>query len=140
MPTRHRTRGRLRVLSPASDWTMNSSYANDAKIGLRIGLASVLIHPREAAARGLAEGDQVELCNEHGRLELIVATTANVPPGVALVHKGRWPKLDPNRANVNILNGGSKSDIGESSSVHGVEAELRPVLAHGSHRVVHEHA
>jgi len=72
---------RLRVLSPASDWTMNSSYANDSKVGLRMKLASVLIHPREAAARGIAEGDKVELCNEHGRLELIAETTSNVSAG-----------------------------------------------------------
>jgi anaerobic selenocysteine-containing dehydrogenase len=132
--------GRLRVLSPASDWTMNSSYANDPKIGLRLRIASVLIHPREAAARNIAEGDKVELCNEYGRLELIAETTSNVPPGIALVHKGRWPKLDPSGANVNILNPGHKSDIGESSSVHGVEAELKPLLSHGKDRVLQEHA
>jgi anaerobic selenocysteine-containing dehydrogenase len=132
--------GRLRVLSPASDWTMNSSYANDPKVGLRLRIASVLIHPREAAARNIAEGDKVELCNEYGRLELIAETTSNVPPGIALVHKGRWPKLDPNGANVNILNPGHKSDIGESSSVHGVEAELKPLLPHGKDRVLQEHA
>jgi hypothetical protein len=56
------------------------------------------------------------------------------------VHKGRWPKLDPNGANVNILNPGHKSDIGESSSVHGVEAELRPLLPLAKRRVLHEHA
>jgi anaerobic selenocysteine-containing dehydrogenase len=132
--------GRLRVLSPASEWTMNSSYANDSKIAHRMRVASVLVHPQEAAARNVAEGDKVELSNEHGRLELIVETTSNVPPGVALVHKGRWPKLDPNRANVNILNPGNKSDIGESSCVHGVEAELKPLLARGSARALLEHA
>ena len=132
--------GRLRVLSPASDWTMNSSYANDAKIAIRMRFASVLIHPREAAARAIAQGDKVELSNEHGRLELIAETTSTVPPGIALVHKGRWPKLDPNGANVNVLNPGSKSDIGESSSVHGVEAELRSLSRSKTTRAVHEHA
>ena len=131
---------RLRVLSPASDWTMNSSYGNDAKIALRLKSASVLIHPREAAARNIKEGDRVELGNEHGRLELIAETTPDVPPGIALVHKGRWPKLDPNGANVNILNPGTKSDMGESSSVHGVEAELRPLLPIGKRRLEHQHA
>jgi anaerobic selenocysteine-containing dehydrogenase len=131
---------RLRVLSPASEWTMNSSYANDAKIALRLRSACVLIHPREAAARDIAVGDKVELCNEQGRLELIAETTPNVPPGIALVHKGRWPKLDPSGANVNILNPGNKSDIGESSSVHGVEAELRPLHPRAKARVLHEHA
>jgi anaerobic selenocysteine-containing dehydrogenase len=132
--------GRLRVLSPASDWTMNSSYANDRKIALQMGFACVLIHPREAATRAIAQGDRVELRNENGRLELIAQTTPNVPPGVALVHKGRWPKLDPNRANVNVLNPGNKSDMGESSCVHAVEAELRSLLPAGKKHDLHAHA
>jgi hypothetical protein len=47
---------------------------------------------------------------------------------VALVYKGRWPKHDRNGANVNVLNPGEKTDIGESSAVHGVEAMIEPVL------------
>jgi anaerobic selenocysteine-containing dehydrogenase len=132
--------GWLRVLSPASDWTMNSSYANDAKIALRLNAAAVMIHPGEAAARSIKEGDKVELCNEHGRLELVAETTARVPPGIALVHKGRWPKLDPNGANVNILNSGTKSDMGDSSTVHGVEADLRPLHPAARRRGLHAHA
>src|SRR6185369_461668 len=72
----------------------------------RLNAAAVLIHPREAAARSINAGDKVELCNEHGRIELVAETASHVPPGIALVHKGRWPKLDPNGANVNILNPG----------------------------------
>jgi anaerobic selenocysteine-containing dehydrogenase len=131
---------RLRVLSPASDWTMNSSYANDAKIALRLNAAAVLIHPDEAAARSIKEGDKVELSNEHGRLELVAEMTSHVPPGIALVHKGRWPKLDPNGANVNILNPGTKSDMGESSTVHGVEADLRLLHPAAKRRALHAHA
>jgi anaerobic selenocysteine-containing dehydrogenase len=132
--------GRLRLLSPASDWTMNSSYANDTKIARRLNAAAVLIHPREAAARSINAGDKVELCNEHGRIELVAETASHVPPGIALVHKGRWPKLDPNGANVNILNPGTKSDMGESSTVHGVEADLRPLQPAAKRRALHAHA
>jgi hypothetical protein len=53
-----------------------------------------------------------------------VAISDVVLNGVALVHKGRWPKCEPSRANVNVLNPGLKTDIGESSCVHAVEAEL----------------
>ncbi len=54
-----------------------------------------------------------------------VTISDDVPRGVALVHKGRWPKLDPSHANVNVLNTGRKSDMGESSAVHSVEVEIR---------------
>jgi hypothetical protein len=48
---------------------------------------------------------------------------------VALSHKGRWPKREPARANVNMLNPGQKSDMGENTCVHGVEVMVRPLAA-----------
>jgi hypothetical protein len=44
---------------------------------------------------------------------------------VAFSPKGRWPKREPARANVNALNPGEKADMGESTSVHGVEVTVR---------------
>jgi hypothetical protein len=47
-----------------------------------------------------------------------------MPVGVALAHKSRWPKLSKQRANINALNPGRKTDMAESSAVHGVEVRL----------------
>ena len=103
---------------------MNSSYGNDAKIRNRTGQADVTLNIDEAHSRSLSDGDAVVLFNEVGRLPLRLIVSEHVPRGVALVPKGRWPKLDPSRANVNVLNNGRKSDMGESSSVHSVEVEI----------------
>jgi anaerobic selenocysteine-containing dehydrogenase len=116
--------GRLRVVSPASQWLLNSSYGNDPKIQKRLGPATVTLHPRDAAERGLAEGSAVVLINEIGRLPLAVAISEITQPGVAIVHKGRWPQTSPGNANINALVLGRKSDMGESTTVHGTEAEL----------------
>ncbi len=117
---------RLRLLSPASHWSLNDSFANDAKIQTQLGPAHVAIHPDEAKARNLNEGDQVMLSNATGKLELSLKISELVPRGVALSNKGRWPKLEPARANVNVLNPGLKSDMGESTCVHSVEVTLTP--------------
>jgi anaerobic selenocysteine-containing dehydrogenase len=116
--------GRLRLLSPASPWLLNNSFANDAKIAKRIGAATVALHPDDAAARGLAEGDEALVGNETGRLRLLVTLSDALPRGVAYSPKGRWPKREPGRANVNVLNPGERSDMGESTSVHGVEVTV----------------
>jgi anaerobic selenocysteine-containing dehydrogenase len=113
--------GRLRLLSPASPWLMNDSFANDRKIARRIGEATVTLHPADAAERGVTEGDRVRLHNASGALELTVAVSDMVPPGVAYAPKGRWPKRERQDANVNVLNDGRKADFGGSTSVHGVE-------------------
>jgi len=116
--------GKLRLLSPASPWRMNSSYDNEAKVRMKTQTAEVRLHPLEASSRGLTEGMSAIVSSEAGRLPLQVAISEDVPRGVALVHKGRWPKLDPSHANVNVLNTGRKSDMGESSAVHSVEVEI----------------
>ena len=52
---------------------MNGSYANDRRVGELMGEATVTLHPEDAAARGLTEGQQVRLSNETGSLELALA-------------------------------------------------------------------
>ena len=118
---------RLRLLSPATPWLMNDSYANESRIAKEMGPASVAIHPDDAAALGLKEGDEARLSNETGEIVLMVRLSNEMRQGVALAHKGRWPKREENRANVNILNPGIKTDMGESSSVHGVEVTVTPL-------------
>jgi anaerobic selenocysteine-containing dehydrogenase len=119
--------GKLRLLSPASAWLLNSSYSNDSRIEERLKRASVALHPDEAAARGVAEGSPVALINDVGRLSLNVTISEAIPMGVALVHKGRWPKLEASGCNVNVLNPGQKTDLAESSAVHSVEVQLVPM-------------
>jgi anaerobic selenocysteine-containing dehydrogenase len=116
--------GNLRLLSPADAWLLNTSFGNVGKIGKRLGKATIALNSLDAAERHLEDGQTATVWNGWGCLELQVVVSADVPRGVALAHKGRW--LGPNSAgaNVNVLNGGLKSDMGESSAVHSVEVAV----------------
>jgi anaerobic selenocysteine-containing dehydrogenase len=116
--------GLLRLLTPASPWTLNDLFANDARVARRMGAATVALHPVDARERGLRAGDPVVLSNATGTLQLELAISDGVPRGVALSPKGRWPKREPAGANVNVLNAGAKADMGESTAVHGVEVRV----------------
>jgi anaerobic selenocysteine-containing dehydrogenase len=116
--------GRLRLLTPASPWLLNDSFANDTKVARKLGAASIALHPDDAATRGLAPGDRVVVANEVGALELLVEISDALPKGVAYSPKGRWPKQEPGGANVNVLNPGEAADMGASTSVHGVEVTV----------------
>jgi anaerobic selenocysteine-containing dehydrogenase len=123
-----RPRGsRLRLLSPASSWRCNSSFGNVSKMKTREPGATVSLHPGDAADRQLCDGDAVVLASETGRLNMHVVVSDAVPRGVALTHKGRWPKQEQGQANVNLLNPGHKADMGESTCVHGVEVTIVPM-------------
>ena len=117
---------RLRLLTPATPWLMNDTYANEARISQEMGPANIALHPDDASRLKLEEGDDASISNDSGEIVMRVRLTHDIPPGVVLAHKGRWPKLEGNRANVNFLNPGENTDMGESSSVHGVEVTVTP--------------
>jgi anaerobic selenocysteine-containing dehydrogenase len=119
--------GLLRLLTPASPWMLNDSFANEPKIARRVGTPTVALHPADAAARGIADGDRVVVSNEVGALQLTVTLSEDLPPGVAFSPKGRWPKLESERANVNVLNPGTAGDMGASTTVHGIEVTVTAV-------------
>ena len=121
--------GRLRLLTPASRWSLNASFANEPKLERRRGPATVTLHPRDAADRGLSPGDAAVLRSDTGVLTLEVAISVDVPRGVALSPKGRWPRQERQDANVNVLNPGTPADMGASTSVHGVEVTVAAVPA-----------
>jgi anaerobic selenocysteine-containing dehydrogenase len=114
---------KLRVLSPASPWTMNSAYGNDPGIRKKLGEPTLSIHPDDAMERQLAEGVQIRLANTEGSLPLKLVFDATLPRGVVLAPKGRWPRFSTGQ-NVNALYNGAHADIGQSTCVHAVEAEI----------------
>jgi len=118
--------GRLRLLTPASPWLLNDSFANEPRLVRRIGALEITLHPADAAERGLAAGDRALARSPAGELEFTVALSGDLPRGVAFSPKGRWPKLESEHANVNVLNPGTASDMGASTTVHGVEITLVP--------------
>ena len=108
------------MLTPASLWRMNDSYANDPAVIKISGPASVTLHPDDAKQLGVSENDRVRMHNEMGEVELLAHIEALTPPGVALSYKGRWPKLEGDN-HMNAVHKAVKTDMGESTSVHSTE-------------------
>ncbi len=119
--------GRLRVLSPANAWLMNSTYGNDPAVREQLGHPAMLVHADDVAALRLEAGQRVRVANDTGVLEVVVEPSDRAQPGMVVIYKGRWPN---GGANVNVLNPGRKADVAESTCVHSVEVEvLRPEAA-----------
>jgi anaerobic selenocysteine-containing dehydrogenase len=121
------TAGRLRLLSPASETSLNSLYGNERKLDARTGPIRVALHPAEAASRGLDAGEVVEVRSQAGSLRLALALDDAVPPGVALIPKGRWPSRQPGGANVNAITEARSTDMGHSSAIYGTEVTVTAV-------------
>jgi anaerobic selenocysteine-containing dehydrogenase len=116
--------GRLRLLSPASNWRMNDSYANDSKLEIRAGAAEIIIHPEDAERLGVSDGDQVRVSNAAGSIRLTAEIGEIAPAGTAVSYKGRWPSKEADDRNLNFLYDGAKCDMGESTSIHGILVDV----------------
>lgn len=116
--------GEFRMLSPASEWLMNSSYANDDKIARRLKTCDAWLNPLDAATIGASEGSLLQIQNKSGTIELRVGLSADVPCGVLLAPKGQWPKASASHANINVLNPGDKSDLAQSCAVHSINVTI----------------
>lgn len=116
--------GRLRLLSPASKWRMNDSYANDPHIQERSGTAAAHFNPADADRLGIDDGAQVLLSNASGEIRLTARRDSAVAPGTVVSYKGRWPRMEESAANVNFVHTARKADMGESTSVHSTEVNI----------------
>jgi trimethylamine-N-oxide reductase (cytochrome c) len=87
------------------------------------GREPCLINPRDAAGRGIADGDMVRVFNDRGQILAGARLSDDVTPGVIIVSEGGWyDPADPTQANtlckygdVNVLS----RDIGTSKLAQG---------------------
>ena len=119
----------FRLITPASDYRMNDSYANDPTLARNAGEPEVYIHPHDAERLGIGNGATVTLSNDGGSLSLAATVEDTAMPGVLVSYKGRWPKQEREHKNVNVLHTGQKADMAESTSVHSTMVSVNPCTA-----------
>lgn len=111
-----RRRYPLELISPKNDDSMNSTFGNrddrDAET------ATVYLHPEDAAARSVSEGDLVRVYNSRGSVRLRAAVSAAVRSGVVCSPSSRWPKRSVDRRNINALTSERLTDIGGSPTFY----------------------
>lgn len=83
----------LRLLTPHSKWRIHSTYGNNPWMEeIHGGKPPVLIHPNDADARGISDGDAIEVFNTRGRVVAWAQVTSSAQQGTATLHEGWWPR------------------------------------------------
>jgi len=115
----------LELLARKADHYMNSTFANleghrkmEARTSQRLEM-----HPNDARARGIANGDRVRVWNDRGEIRLTALVDGAVPEGVVA---GRldWSKFNEGEVNLNALTGERLTDIGAAPSFYSVLVEV----------------
>lgn len=123
----------LNIISPKPHAFLNSQYANEAHKKLRQGKLKVLIHPLDAAARGIAMGEPVRVYNDRGSFEGPAELSEDVVPGLVLANVGHWTSVGSAGASVNAISSDKHCGFGQagtySDNLVEVEKVIVPFLA-----------
>jgi anaerobic dimethyl sulfoxide reductase subunit A len=83
------TRFPLELVTPKSRARTHSTHDNQEVLA-RADRQDVWIHPADAAARGIRDGERVRVWNERGRTVLPVRVTDRIAQGVVSIKEGAW--------------------------------------------------
>lgn len=116
----------LEFLPRKADNYTNSTFANlPSHQKLEEGRMGTLeIHAADAAPRGIADGDLVEVFNARGQIELTARVVAAIPKGV-VASRLSWNKLSRGGSNVNQLTSQRLTDIGGGPTFYSTLVEVR---------------
>ena len=105
---------------------MNSTFSNlPGHRAMESAYNGVLdIHADDATARGISDGDAVEVFNERGSLALRAHVNGSVRPGVVAARLD-WNKFSPSGHNVNLLTSQCLNDLGGGPVFYSTLVDVR---------------
>ena len=112
----------LTLISPASERTISSTLAELPRPEVRL-----LMNPDDAAARGIADGDDVRVFNDLGEVRCKVQVGRWIRPGTVSLPKGLWRKHTANGFTANALVPDTLTDIGGGACFNDSRVEIARV-------------
>ncbi len=104
----------LNLLTPKSHAYLNSSFGNLAFQRQVQKEPTVVIHPDDAAARGIGDGDPVRIFNDRGEFSVLARLDGAVLPGVVVSSVGGWRKHARSTTTLAAVNSTAFADLGNA--------------------------
>jgi anaerobic selenocysteine-containing dehydrogenase len=119
----------LAFISPPAHHFLNSTFADQTVFVRREGGEPALtIHPDDARARGIADGEMVRTFNDRGEFVAKARVWDGARPGVVVGLSIWWAKLCPGGTNANAVTSQALTDLGNGATFYDV---LVDVARHG---------
>ena len=117
----------LAFLSPPARHFLNSTFANLARFREFEREPHLDMHPQDAAARGIRDGDRVRVFN--GRGEYLLRARVNGKPrrGVVVAPSVWWKKHSPDRRNANNVTSQRVADLGGGATFYDCRVQVERV-------------
>ena len=119
-----RSRFPLTLLTAPGYFQAHTAWAGVATLRNRAGAPECVLHPDDAAARGLVAGQVVELVSRHGTARFHLRVSDETARGVAFV-PGQRPAGSAGEGTVNMLCSDRYSDLGEGATYQSTRLDVR---------------
>lgn len=116
----------LALISPPSRNFLNSSFANLPEFVAEASGPTLLVHPDDAAARGITTGMQLRAFNDRGAFLARGEVTDRARPGVVVAPSVWWRKLVPGGENANAVTSQALTDLGRAATFYDCLVEVVP--------------
>jgi anaerobic selenocysteine-containing dehydrogenase len=116
----------LQIITPPRHQFLNSTFNEVSALRTQAGPATLLIHPQDAAARGIADGQAVRVFNGRGHCLLQAQVSRDTRQGVTVAEGLYWGEHTPGGRGVNHLTSQRLADLGGSCAFHCNLVEVEP--------------
>jgi anaerobic selenocysteine-containing dehydrogenase len=109
----------LALISPATDRTISSTLGE-----LHRAAVPISIHPADARARGVADGDRVRVFNGRGAVRCRARVDSRIREGVVFLPKGLWSHNTESGTTANALAPDTLTDLGGGACFNDARVEI----------------
>jgi anaerobic selenocysteine-containing dehydrogenase len=117
----------LAFISPPAHHFLNSTFSAQPTLMRRESEPVLFVHPDDAAARGLDDGDTARVFNDRGSFLARAEVSDAARPGVVVGLSIWWPKLSPGGRNANAVTSQELTDMGGGATFYDCLVEVEPV-------------
>jgi len=123
----------LAMISPPARNFLNSSFVNVQSLRDTEGEPHLDMHPQDAAARGIAQGDTVRIFNDRGSMQARVRVTDKARVGLVVGLSIWWKKFAADGKNADEVTSQRLTDMGNAPTFYDVLVQVeklqQPVVA-----------
>ena len=114
----------LKLLTAPGYYQSHTAFSGIAWLRRKAGPPTCVLHPDEASARGLRDGQAVTLVNDLASVTFVLTVSDEAPPGVAFV-PGQRPAGEAISGTINMLTSDRYSDFGEGATYQSTRLDVR---------------
>jgi anaerobic selenocysteine-containing dehydrogenase len=117
----------LAFISPPAHHFLNSTFSAQPVFVRREGEPSVTVHPLDAEARGIRDGQMVRVFNDRGEFQARARVSDASRPGLVVGLSIWWAKMCPGGRNANAVTGQELTDMGGGATFYDALVDVAPI-------------